>query len=153
VQVATTKFGVIEVNQEQCLKLPQGMIGFPDWREFCFVPVPGNDYFLWLQSRGNPDLAFLMVDPFVFFPDYDVQVGDDTCQAMEIHEPGDALILTVVTIPPEGVRGMTTNLLAPLVINHRQHCGQQMILDYSNYQTKHPLFHNSSELNSPEGSL
>lgn len=139
-QVATTRFGVLEVGPEQLLSFPSGLIGLPELRQFFFVPVSGNRCFIWMQSTARPEIAFLMADPFPFFPGYRPDLDDQICREMGILKPEDALLLTVVTVPREGVRGMTANLLAPVVINHRERTGRQVILDRSGYRTRHRLF-------------
>ncbi len=139
-EVHTSRFGVLEVDPERLVKFPRGMVGFPELKEYFFVPVPENSVFAWMQAKDDPDVAFLMVDPFVFFPDYAVELGPDVCSFLQLESPAEATVLTVVTIPPEGVRAMTTNLLAPVVINHVRGVGQQVILEGSGYRTKHLLF-------------
>lgn len=139
-QVNTTRFGVLEVTPERIVKFPRGMVGFPDLKEYFFVPVSGNDVFAWMQAKDSPDVAFLMVDPFVFFPDYRVELGEAVCDFLQLKNPGESTLLTVVTVPPQGVWGMTTNLLAPVLINHVKGLGQQVVLESSGYHTKHLLF-------------
>ncbi|HAF16781.1 MAG: flagellar assembly protein FliW [Syntrophomonadaceae bacterium] len=140
-QVNTTRFGTLEVAEENLLYFPEGMVGFSHLKKYFFVPVTNNDVFAWMQSQSDPDTAFLMVDPFIFFPDYDVQLNESVCASLQIKDREEVTLLTVVTIPPqEGVRGMTTNLLAPVVINHVKGIGRQVILDGSGYKTKHLLF-------------
>lgn len=140
-RVKTARFGVLEVDHERLLSFPQGMVGFPHLQRYFFVPVPENNVFAWLQAFDDPDIAFLMVDPFVFFPDYDVHLSVADRNYLQINHPGEVTLLTVVTIPPrDGVRGMTTNLLAPVVINNVKALGRQVILDGSGYCTKHLLF-------------
>lgn len=138
--VNTTRFGTLDVDPERMLIFPRGMIGFPHLKEYFFVPVPENDVFAWMQSKEDPDVAFLMVEPFLFFPDYEVNLSEDVCSFLEIKEPREAMVLTVVTIPPEGVKAMTTNLVAPVVINHTKGLGDQVVLESGGYHTKHLLF-------------
>lgn len=140
-QVVTARFGTLEVEPEKVLKFPRGMVGFPELKEFFFVPLPENDVFVWMQAVSNPDVAFLMVNPFVFFPDYEVDLPEAVRKFLEINDPSDVTLLTVVTIPSRNVREMTTNLLAPVVINHVKRIGSQVILESSSYRTKHLLFH------------
>jgi len=140
-QVNTTRFGMIEIEEEKLLTFPVGMVGFPHLKKYFFVPVPGNDVFAWMQAQGDPDVAFLMVDPFIFFPDYNVKLDQQIRDSLQISDRKQVTLLTTVTIPArEGVQGMTTNLLAPVVINHERAVGQQVILDGSGYKTKHLLF-------------
>lgn len=139
-QVSTSRFGVLEVEPEQLINFPQGMVGFPRLRDYFFMPVPENTYFLWMQAKDDPEIAFLVVDPFLFFSDYKVELSDDACNFLEIKEPHEATILVVATIPPQGVYKMTVNLLAPVVVNQEKHLAAQVILDSSGYRTAHPLF-------------
>lgn len=140
-QVNTTRFGLLDVEEEKLLTFPAGMVGFSHLKKYFFVPVPGNDFFAWMQAQGDPDVAFLMVDPFIFFPDYDVKLSQGICDSLQINDYQQITLLTTVTIPAkDGVKGMTTNLLAPVIINHERAVGQQVILDGSGYKTKHPLF-------------
>ena len=46
----------------------------------------------------------------------------------------------LMTIPGSDIREMTANLLAPVVINSRTNEGCQVVLDKSDYRTKHKLF-------------
>ncbi len=140
-QVKTTRFGILNVEEEKMLVFPSGMVGFPHLHDYFFVPAQGNDVFAWMQAQNDPDVAFLMVDPFVFFPDYDVKLNKGICDFLQIRDQSEVTILTTVTIPPrEGVRGMTANLLAPVVINHVRAVGRQVIMDGSGYKIKHTLF-------------
>ncbi|MDH7576917.1 MAG: flagellar assembly protein FliW [Bacillota bacterium] len=139
-QVKTSRFGSLEVAPERLIRFPRGMVGFPGLKEYFFVPVPENTVFAWMQAKDDPDVAFLMVDPFVFYPDYQVELSEGVCHFLQLRNPGEATLLTVVTIPAQGVKGMTTNLLAPVVINHVKGLGQQVVLETGEYHTKHPLF-------------
>ncbi len=45
-----------------------------------------------------------------------------------------------IVVVPEDIRKMTANLLGPIIINHKEKLGKQVILDDSRYTTKHFLF-------------
>lgn len=139
-QVATARFGILDVDPDKTLRFPYGMVGFPNLKEYFFVPFPNNEVFAWMQSWDDSDIAFLMVDPFVFFPDYQVDLPGDVCEFLKIKDSSEVTLLAVVTIPGRDVRGMTANLLAPVVLNHVQGCGRQVVFEGSRYRTKHPLF-------------
>jgi flagellar assembly factor FliW len=46
----------------------------------------------------------------------------------------------MITIPNGSIRYMTANLLAPVVVNIENMQAKQVILEKSNYTTKHRLF-------------
>lgn len=141
--VETFRFGALEVAEEELIQFPLGLPGFEHLKQFFFVPLPDNPAFVWLQAKADPAVAFLLVDPFLFFPGYSIELGEAEKTFLEAGGPEDILVYAVVTIPPSGVREMTANLLAPVVINRRARLGLQMILDGSGYTTKHRLFSDS----------
>ncbi len=64
--IATTRFGNIDIDEEKIIKFTQGIPAFEKEHEFVMIPYDEKTPFLFLQSVKTPDLAFLMVDPFVF---------------------------------------------------------------------------------------
>lgn len=140
--VETLRFGALEVAEEDLIRFPLGLPGFEHLKQFFFVPLPDNPAFVWLQAKADPAVAFLLADPFLFFPGYSVELGEAEKALLEAGGPEEIVVYAVVTIPPGGVREMTANLLAPVVINRRARLGLQMILDGSGYSTKHRLFPN-----------
>jgi len=49
------------------------------------------------------------------------------------------LVFAVITIPPNNARGMTANLLAPLVINPVTREGKQVIVLDEGFTTRHSV--------------
>jgi flagellar assembly factor FliW len=139
-QVATSRFGLIEVKEEAVYQFPQGLPGFDRLRRFALLPVADNPVFAWLQSLEKAEVAFLLVDPFIFFPLYEVELKDSQLKELEIKEKEDVLVYSVVTIPPEGLRQATVNLLAPVVLSRPALQGCQVLLEQEAYQTRHLLF-------------
>ena len=95
---------------------------------------------MFLQSLATPELAFLMTDPFVFFPDYSFELDDENLDRLGIKTMDDVLVCTLISIPRSGVADMTTNLLAPVVINRHTMHAKQVVLEKTQYTTKHRLF-------------
>jgi flagellar assembly factor FliW len=59
-------------------------------------------------------------------------------QEMQLHNESDAMIFSIVSV--NGIsEEITINLLAPVVINVVKKLGKQIILDLSDYQTKHTI--------------
>jgi flagellar assembly factor FliW len=139
-QVVTTRFGTLEIDQSRLLRFPQGMVGFPELRRYCLIPAEGNGSFIWMQAADSPEVAFLLTNPWLFYPDYDLELEDDLCQTLGVSQPDQLTLLVVVTVPPGQAREMTANLLAPVVINHAALVGRQVVLDDRRYTTRHPLF-------------
>ena len=88
----------------------------------------------------TPELAFLMTHLFVFFPDYSFELDDENMEKLAINSMDDVLVCTLISVPRSGVADMTTNLLAPVVINRHTMQARQIVLEKTQYTTKHRLF-------------
>ena len=49
--------------------------------------------FRWLQSLGDPALAFVVVNPFDFFSDYDFEIGDANSTGSSPGSAGEACLV------------------------------------------------------------
>jgi flagellar assembly factor FliW len=81
-----------------------------------------------------------MTSPFVFFPDYELEINDEAIAELGIKTQEDILVYTLITIPGGNIKEMTTNLMAPVVINQTNMQAKQIILDGGRYHTRHRLF-------------
>ena len=144
-KIKTTRFGEIEEDEGKILHFAAGLPAFEDEHEFIIIPYDEESPYVFLQSAITPDLAFLMVIPFIFFPDYELRLEDDVLESLALERQEDLLLYTLLTIPGSDIREMTANLLAPIVINSRTNEGRQIVLDKSSYRTKHKLFSKKTE--------
>ena len=136
----TTRFGEIEVDEKTIVTFDHGIPAFEDERDFAIVPYDAESPYLFLQSASTPELAFLMTDPFIFFPDYTFELDDANMELLGVTNDADVLVCSLITIPPTGIPDMTTNLLAPIVINRANMKARQVVLEKTSYTTKHRLF-------------
>ncbi|MBZ0255347.1 flagellar assembly protein FliW, partial [bacterium] len=95
----TTRFGSIEIPESDILTLPEGLVGFNLYRRFTILKDPEQEPFLWLQSLDEPDLAFVVVNPLLFFPGYDIKVKRSELSNIDLEDLSKAEVLTIVTIP------------------------------------------------------
>ena len=135
-KVKTTRFGEIEVDQERIMRFSKGLLGFPDEQEFVLLQTNDEGNFFWLQSVGRPELAFVVSDPLLFVPDYQVPVKEEDFEQIELKQMADAQMLIIVN---KIDRTLTGNLQGPLVINATNRLGRQMVLSEKKYSTRHPL--------------
>jgi flagellar assembly factor FliW len=146
-KVNTLRFGEIEVEEEKVVHFEDGIPAFEDEHEFLIIPYDDESPYVFLQSITTPDLAFLMTMPFVFFPEYEFELDDDSQNKLGIKSQEDMLIYTLLTIPGGKVADMTANLMAPVVLNQNTMQARQIVLDKSRYTTKHRLFPEHKEEN------
>lgn len=136
--IETTRFGTLEVDADAVITMPRGLIGFPPGQRFALVRHSPNTPFEWLQSLDDPALAFVVVEPRRFFPDYEIALSEMEAHQLGIASSEDARILTTVTIR-RAPREVTTNLLGPLVISTSSRQAAQIVLEGERYTTREPL--------------
>lgn len=133
--IESQRFGTLEINEDELLSFPGGVIGFPSEQRFALVPHHGSGYIAWLQSVSTPELAFPVVSAHAFAGKYpDVEV------APAAHEAGlegaeDSLAVMVVLCALSN-QPATVNLLAPIVVNATTRQGAQVILEGTRFSTR-----------------
>ncbi len=69
-KVKTTRFGELEVNPTDIITFNEGLLGFEHLKKY-FVVDPGDStLILWLQSTEEDRVAFPIIEPKIFKPDY-----------------------------------------------------------------------------------
>jgi flagellar assembly factor FliW len=135
-QVSTLPVAAADLPE---LVFPTGLPGFPGERRFALVRWGAFEgpYSL-MVDLGNPDVRFLVMPPYVFFPDYVVDLDDSIAAKIHLDKAENCLLLVIVTLgsTPEEA---TANLLGPVVINLETHEGVQAVLAESGYSTRVPL--------------
>ena len=139
-KINTLRFGELEIEEQDVVRFAEGIPAFKDEHEFVVLPYEKGTPYMFLQSLITPELAFLMTDPFVFFPEYSFELDDENMDRLDIKSMDDVLVCTLISVPRSGVADMTTNLLAPVVINRHTMQARQIVLEKTQYTTKHRLF-------------
>ncbi|MBG9452193.1 flagellar assembly protein FliW [Cytobacillus firmus] len=133
-----TKFhGEQEINKEDTIHFPSGIPGFLEEKEFYILPFEGTDLFV-LQSVKTTEVAFIVTDPFVLFPQYEFDLPEEALEKLEIQSDKDVAAFAILTVR-EPFQETTANLQAPLVINQTKKLGKQVILSQTPYHTKHKI--------------
>ncbi|MDP8246462.1 MAG: flagellar assembly protein FliW [Candidatus Hinthialibacter antarcticus] len=140
IEFETTRFGSITIPETDVLDLPEGLVGFNLYHRFTILKDPEQEPFLWLQSLNEPDLAFVVVNPFLFFPGYEIKVKNSDLASIGLDDLAKAEVLTIVTIPTNPM-DLTTNLRGPMVVNVEDKVAKQFVLIDDRYNTKHFLLH------------
>lgn len=139
VKVATEVVGEIDVQDDAIITFPHGLLGFEDVRKFTLINIGDDIPFTYLQSVDLGELAFVVTNPFVFYPEYEFELSEIIKQELDIEKPEDVVLVSMVTIKNGELKDATINLLAPIIINVRTTVGKQIILHDSTYNTKHQL--------------
>jgi len=138
VKFDTARFGEVEIAESEVLTLPEGLLGFQPIRRYAILKDPEEEPFLWLQSMDEASLSFVVVDPFIFFPGYEIQIKSQELSSIQLDDLSNATVLVIVTVPEEPM-DLTANLRGPLVINTHVNQAKQLVLIDDKYHTKHYL--------------
>ena len=135
-EIESTRFGRLEVDDERIITFPQGLLGFPDHSRFALIQTGEENYFFWLQSADDPNLAFVVTDPSIFFKDYDVPLREEMQQDLQLEDPQFVQVFVICNKVGEWLTG---NLLGPLVVNSQNRLAQQVVLTEKKWTTRQPL--------------
>lgn len=133
--IESQRFGTIQINDDELLSFPAGVIGFPNEQRFALVPHHGSGYIAWLQSVSTPGLAFPVVSAHAFgdhYPDVSVLAGARDA-GLEGSEESLAVMVVLCALANQPA---TVNLLAPIVVNATTRTGAQIILEGTRFSTR-----------------
>lgn len=137
IRVQTKAYGSLEVDERQILHFPDGLLGFEKFKDYALLDAAQKPFFF-LQSLDISELAFVLIDPFLFRPDYSVDADDALLSSVGIERPEDALVLSIVTVPSDG-SPITANLMGPLIVDRGSRRGVQAVMTDPRWQTKHDV--------------
>ncbi len=138
IKVKTTRFGDIEIDEKDVIMLPAGIIGFPELKQYVLLDHDQESPFKWLQSLEDSAIAFVMINPLLFKPDYLVEVNEAEVADLAIESEEEAVVSVIITMPSDPQK-MTANLKAPVIFNLKNRRGRQIILNNSEYTTRHNI--------------
>jgi flagellar assembly factor FliW len=125
------------------ITFPAGLPGFPNSHVFQLSAWGGEESpFSLMTSNEDPDVGFVVVEPWTFYPDYEFELDKGTSERLALSEPGESLVLCVVTLG-ETPADATVNLLGPIVVNRFTREACQAVLDPSLFNVRAPLARNS----------
>jgi flagellar assembly factor FliW len=145
--IQSTRFGMMSVDDDRIITFPHGLLGFPEHKQFALVQTGEENYFFWLQSVDEPNLAFVVADPTIFFKGYEIPLRDETRQDIQLgEEEGAEAALQMFVICNKVGEWLTGNLLGPLVINAQNRLAQQVVLTEKKWTTRQPLIRLEADL-------
>ncbi|MGM0454033.1 MAG: flagellar assembly protein FliW [Thermodesulfobacteriota bacterium] len=132
-----TRFGQVTYDPKQVIRFPDGLIGFEQLRDFVVIPQEKSSALFCIQSVEESHLAFLFINPALFFPDYRVVPDDAIMEKLGIGPEDPYFILTTITFHSDD--SVSVNLLAPVLYTPETDRAVQVVLDGSGYAAETPL--------------
>jgi flagellar assembly factor FliW len=123
-KIKTVQFGVIEFDEDRIIRLPEGILGFEDLRDYLFIKTD-DELFYWLTSIDKPDIVFPLVALKMLDSGY-------------VEKP-DSEAFGIVKLDKEPGK-ITVNMRAPVYINQESKEGFQIILEEEKYPVSYKLF-------------
>jgi len=142
--VETTRFGTLEVDESTLISMPDGMLGFENCQRFLLLQHRVGSNFRWFQSVEEPAVAFVVVDPVTHFANYEVELSDRDAEKLHLTDAEDASVLTILTLS-NGGKDISANLAAPIIVNFKEQIAAQVVLQDERYSTQHSLVQTCAE--------
>lgn len=138
-KILTSRFGELEVDKKDIITFNEGPLGFDNLKKF-FVVDPGDQtLILWLQSIDDEKVAFPIIEPKIFRPDYSVKLLPAELASLKIESLSEASVYTILTIP-QTVTDMTANLKAPIIINNATKSARQIVLQDNKLEVRFEMY-------------
>ena len=137
-KLMTQKFGEIEIPDNKIIMMIKPILGFESLTKFCLVENEEMLPFLWLQAIEEGSVSFIVVNPKVFFNDYNIEVNKIELAEIEIQDVKSVETYVIATIPDDPMK-MSVNLQGPILINTENNFGKQLVLVNSKYKVCHNI--------------
>lgn len=122
------------------IRLPLGLIGFPEHKQGEFLCQPDQFPFLWLRLDGPKPLSFVVIEPAGLIPGYEPEIFDEDAAFLDLRSSSEIALFNIVTLRDGDPLAATVNLVGPLVVNRRTGRGKQVVLaNHTQFSTHHPL--------------
>ncbi|WHX48722.1 flagellar assembly protein FliW [Paenibacillus woosongensis] len=134
--VQTARFGKIEVYPDTTWDFLVPILGFEEYKNFVGIAQEDSP-FEFIQSLDEENLTFVLTDPFMFYPEYEFTLEQRWRDILQIEKEDEVIVRSVVTV--RSPSDITLNLKAPIIMNPKSRKAAQIILEQSEYETRHPL--------------
>lgn len=133
-----SKFGLLELEEEDVINFEYGVPGLEHYKRFVLLQHQENSPFHWLQALDDEGIALVVINPFLLIPSFEFELGPEDVAELELDRPDDAQVW-VVSVLRQPLQDSTVNFRAPIIINQRARKGKQVILQDERYAVRQPL--------------
>jgi len=138
-KINTKYFGEMDVAETDVIHFPEPLQGFELSPEYIIIRFDDDDdSLLCLQSMVDPNLAFVLVNPFYLIEDYAPSITMEDLDTLEA-EQNTPLAFYAVAVIHENWMDSTINLRCPIAVNPEKQLGKQLIMDQNAYSMRHPI--------------
>lgn len=130
-------FGEISYEENEIIHIINGLFGFEDYTRYLPLSFQEeDDFMLSLQNVDDETLSFILMNPFMIYPDYAPILSESDLKELGADSMDD-LSFYVISVIREPIDTSTVNLKAPLVVNALNRKAKQVILEQPEYTFRH----------------
>ena len=144
-KITTLRFGDLDLPDDKIIQMAKPVLGFEQLKKFCIIEGEDFEPFLWFQSVEEPSVAFIIVNPIFFDPDYHIEVNPKEIEELNIADVKTVETYVIVSIPPDPKK-MSINLKGPILINTKTKLDKQLILVNSKYKVNQYIVDSKTKL-------
>lgn len=138
-KISTTRFNELEVDKKDIIEFTEGLLGFENLKKFFIVDPGDQTLILWLQSIDDASVAFPIIEPKIFQPNFSVKLLPLELNSLNLENLSNASVYTILTIP-QNVTEMSANLKAPIIINNKSKTARQIVLQDSKLEVRFKMY-------------
>jgi len=124
-QVDTTRFGIIEIEERELIDFPWGIPGFEHLKSYVLLEYKDGP-FQWLQSVEEPAVAFVVCPPDFLGLVY--SAPDAKKMLIKLERDEDLVVLNIVSFDREK-GAMRFHVKSPLLFNVSARIGYQWTME------------------------
>ena len=136
--VQTTRFGAVEVDENRIITFSAGLLGFSGYKQYVLLQPDDEGIFFWLQSLDAPELAFVVTDPTLWLGDFQATIRQEQMAELHLDSLEHAQVFVIVNKYDES---LTANLQGPLVVNSLNRRAMQLVLAEKRWSTRQEIVH------------
>ena len=123
-KINTVRFGRVDVEPNDVLLFPQGLLGLESCQQWVLLADAENEMLGWLQCLTHAEVALAVVSPRRLLPGYQVRLAREELSPLALMHPQQAKVLVIVG---RNDHSITLNLKAPLLVNLERRLGRQVL--------------------------
>lgn len=138
-KIKTTRFGEMEVDENNVITFVSPIWGFDKFRKFVLIETSSDNPLLFLQSLEDEALAFVVVNPQYFRPNYKIEIAKNDLNMIRPDDTENLVALCIVVIPQDNPENMTANLKAPIIYDIKKNVAGQFLSLNEEYNVRHKI--------------
>ncbi len=138
-ELMTKYFSNTQYTEDEVIFFNDGIFGFANHKKYLLIRFDNkNDSLICLQSIDEPNIAFVMINPYKFIKEYDVILPEQDYGDLKVSDSDNILVYNICVVN-DSVLKSTVNLKCPIIVNSRTRLAKQIILEDSTYPFKYPF--------------